>query len=83
MSESKAHKPDLFRVVVNEEDQYSIWWSDRDLPNGWKEAGFEGSKEECIAHVDRTWTDMRPRSLRLRMDSCVEAASEPEIDGIR
>lgn len=56
-----------FIVVVNDEEQYSIWAADRDLPAGWHTAGFEGTKEECLAHVDSVWTDMRPRSLRLAM----------------
>jgi MbtH protein len=53
-----------FTVVVNDEEQYSIWPVGRDLPPGWTEAGFTGSREECLAHVDEVWTDMRPRSLR-------------------
>ena len=51
-------------VVVNDEEQYSIWPAERDLPAGWRRDGFTGSEEECLAHIDETWTDMRPRSLR-------------------
>ncbi|MCP2257817.1 MbtH protein [Streptoalloteichus tenebrarius] len=52
------------RVVVNDEEQYSIWPADRENPPGWRDAGFAGTRQECLAHIERTWTDMRPRSLR-------------------
>ncbi len=52
------------RVVVNDEEQYSIWPLDRDLPPGWREIGVRGSKAECLAHIETAWTDMRPRSIR-------------------
>jgi MbtH protein len=57
-----------FRVVRNGEDQYSIWFPDRALPEGWLDAGIEGSKEECLARIGELWTDMRPRSLREALD---------------
>ncbi len=72
-----------FRVVINDEEQYSIWWSDRELPLGWKEAGFSGTREQCLEHVQTTWTDMRPRSLRLRLDAPTEPSSGEENDGVR
>lgn len=53
-----------YRVVVNDEEQYSIWPVDRELPAGWKEAGKSGSKAECLDHIQEVWTDMRPLSLR-------------------
>jgi MbtH protein len=56
-----------YRVVVNDEDQYSIWFADRELPNGWHAEGTEGTKPECVAHIDQVWTDMRPRSVRAQM----------------
>ncbi|QNP74888.1 MbtH family NRPS accessory protein [Streptomyces roseirectus] len=56
-------------VVVNDEEQYSVWAGDRDIPAGWRESGMRGTKEECLSHIDRVWTDMRPLSLRLAMDS--------------
>ena len=58
----------LFQVVVNHEDQYSIWPADREPPQGWFEVGKSGPKAECLAFVDEVWTDMRPRSLRERSD---------------
>ncbi|MEV5954559.1 MbtH family NRPS accessory protein [Streptomyces sp. NPDC051987] len=53
-----------YRVVVNGEEQYSIWPEGRDLPDGWFDEGTSGTKEECLDHVERVWTDMRPLSLR-------------------
>jgi len=57
-----------YRVVVNQEEQYSIWPADRANPLGWTDAGKQGTKAECLAYIDEVWTDMRPRSLRERMD---------------
>ncbi|MFF4415054.1 MbtH family protein [Streptosporangium sp. NPDC001559] len=51
-------------VVVNHEEQYSIWPDGRRLPDGWRLEGFSGPKEECLAHIDRVWTDLRPLSAR-------------------
>ncbi|WP_413810983.1 MbtH family protein [Streptomyces sp. OE57] len=53
-----------YRVVINDEEQFSVWPGDRDLPAGWREEGMRGDRETCLAHIDRVWTDMRPRSLR-------------------
>ncbi|TDD94833.1 MbtH family protein [Actinomadura rubrisoli] len=57
-----------YLVVLNDEEQYSIWWADRELPAGWRAEGFEGVKDECLAHIDEVWTDMRPLSLRRSME---------------
>jgi MbtH protein len=54
----------LQAVVVNDEEQYSIWPAERDLPAGWRRDGFTGTEDECLAYIDETWTDMRPASLR-------------------
>ena len=51
-------------VVINDEEQYSIWPVGRDLPAGWRRDGFTGTEEECLAYIEETWTDMRPASLR-------------------
>lgn len=56
-----------YRVVRNDEDQYSIWRTDRDLPLGWYEEGMVGDYDGCIAHIEAVWTDLRPRSLRERL----------------
>jgi MbtH protein len=60
-----APTPD-HRVVRNDEDQYSVWPLDRDLPAGWHDAGHRGTRENCLEHVGRVWTDLRPASLRRR-----------------
>ena len=57
-----------FEVVVNEEEQYSIWPADRDIPAGWRTAGKRGKKAECLAYINEVWTDMRPLSLRKKME---------------
>jgi MbtH protein len=58
-----------YRVVVNHEEQYSIWPDYRDIPLGWREAGKSGLKADCLAHIKDVWTDMRPLSLRQKMDA--------------
>ncbi|WP_406095417.1 MbtH family protein [Streptomyces sp. NBC_01013] len=58
-----------YRVVRNDEDQYSIWWAERDLPAGWTAEGTEGTREQCLSRIAEVWTDMRPRSLRERMEA--------------
>jgi MbtH protein len=58
----------IYKVVVNHEEQYSIWPADRENPLGWKDAGKVGNKAECLAFVKEVWTDMRPLSLRKKMD---------------
>jgi MbtH protein len=59
----------LYKAVVNHEEQYSILFADRPLPSGWREAGKSGTKSECLAFIKDVWTDMRPLSLRKKMDS--------------
>ncbi|MFI5783171.1 MbtH family protein [Nocardia sp. NPDC051570] len=54
-------------VVVNDEEQYSIWFANRDIPAGWRSVEVEGSKDECLSHIERVWTDMRPKSLREKL----------------
>ncbi|HKS98461.1 MAG TPA: MbtH family NRPS accessory protein [Rugosimonospora sp.] len=53
-----------YAVVVNDEEQYSIWPADREPPAGWRGEGTAGTRQECADHIDRVWTDMRPLSLR-------------------
>ena len=50
-------------MVVNDEEQYSLWPLDRPLPDGWRAEGFAGGRQECLDHIDEVWTDMRPRSV--------------------
>jgi uncharacterized protein YbdZ (MbtH family) len=75
------HDPDkedttIYRVVVNHEEQYSIWPEYKELPLGWKDAGKVGPKAECLAYVKEVWTDMRPLSLRKKME---EVAKNPPL----
>lgn len=58
----------LYKVVINHEEQYSIWPADRENPLGWRDAGKSGAKAECLAYIKEMWTDMRPLSLRKQMD---------------
>lgn len=59
----------VYKVVVNQEEQYSIWPVDDDHPSGWTAAGKIGLKQECLDYIAQVWTDMRPLSLRRRMDA--------------
>jgi MbtH protein len=65
----------IYKVVVNHEEQYSIWPADRENALGWSDAGKSGLKAECLAYIKEVWTDMRPLSLRKQME---EAAKEME-----
>ena len=58
----------LYAVVINHEEQYSIWFADREVPHGWKAVGFTGTKAECLDYIEEVWTDMRPLSLRKKME---------------
>ncbi|ALO99430.1 MULTISPECIES: MbtH family protein [Streptomyces] len=60
----QQHTSQQWLVVVNDEEQYSVWWADRSVPEGWRAVGVSGPKEECLDYIERTWTDMRPLSLR-------------------
>jgi MbtH protein len=62
-----------YTVVVNHEEQYSIWFADRELPLGWSEVGKQGQKSECLAYIKEVWTDMRPLSLRNQMNVTSQA----------
>lgn len=68
MDSNESEDARTYRVVVNEEEQYSIWLADRENPLGWKDAGKSGAKAECLAYIKQTWTDMRPLSLRQKME---------------
>jgi MbtH protein len=59
----------VYRVVVNHEEQYSIWPEFKEIPLGWRDVGRKGPKDECLAYIKEVWTDMRPLSLRQRMDA--------------
>ncbi len=52
-----------YKVVINHEEQYSLWPVDRANPSGWKDTGKSGSKQQCVDYIEEVWTDMRPLSL--------------------
>jgi MbtH protein len=58
----------IYKVVVNSEEQYSIWPADRENALGWSDAGKTGTKQECLDYIKQVWTDMRPLSLRKKME---------------
>jgi MbtH protein len=58
----------IYAVVINHEEQYSIWPEYKAIPPGWRAAGKTGPKAECLAYIKEVWTDMRPHSLRQRME---------------
>ncbi|APY91312.1 MbtH family protein [Streptomyces alfalfae] len=60
---------DLFSVVLNDEEQYSVWPQGKDIPDGWRAEGKTGTKEECLGHIAEVWSDMRPLSLRRAMET--------------
>ena len=61
-----------YKVVVNHEEQYSIWPADRENALGWRDAGKSGTKAECLDYIKEVWTDMRPLSLRQKMAESAE-----------
>jgi MbtH protein len=68
MSESEREDSTIYKVVVNHEEQYSIWPAHRENALGWNDVGKSGSKAECLAYIKEVWTDMRPLSLRKGME---------------
>ena len=61
-----SEKDALHRVLINDEEQYSLWPAHLPHPEGWRDTGVEGSREDCVLYVDGAWADMRPKSLRDR-----------------
>ena len=72
MIEQNATVEGNYVVVINDEEQYSIWRDDRNVPAGWRTVGKHGSKGECLQYIEEVWTDMRPLSLRKRMSEAAE-----------
>lgn len=58
----------IYQVIINHEDQYSIWPADRETPLGWNDVGKTGPKQEVLDYIKEVWTDMRPLSLRKKME---------------
>ena len=62
----------IYTVVMNHEEQYSIWPAHKAIPMGWKEVGKDGQKSECLEYIDAVWKDMRPLTLRMRMEGNIQ-----------
>lgn len=71
MSLDEREDTTVYAVVRNHEEQYSIWPAERELPLGWEDMGKHGSKNECLDYIEEVWTDMRPKSLREKMNAMV------------
>jgi MbtH protein len=76
MANDREEDTATYGVVINHEEQYSIWPIDRQLPRGWRLVGKQGSKAECLSYIDEVWTDMRPLSLRRAMEADANAATD-------
>ena len=76
MSRESQEDTTVYKVVVNHEEQYSIWPAHRENPLGWQNAGKSGLKPECLEYIKEVWTDMRPRSLREKMDNEAAAGTQ-------
>ncbi len=63
-----------FRVLVNAEEQYSIWPADLQVPGGWTDTGVTASKYDCEKYLEQNWTDLRPKSLRTWLDGGADEA---------
>jgi MbtH protein len=63
-----------YKVVVNHEEQYSLWPVDRKNPPGWRDAGKSGTRTECLAYIKEVWTDMRPLSVRKQLEESAQKA---------
>jgi MbtH protein len=72
MERDEQEDKTIYKVVLNHEEQYSIWPANRENARGWRDAGRNGSKEECLAYIKEVWTDMRPLSLRKKMDGTAQ-----------
>ena len=68
MMQDEQEDETIYKVVVNHEEQYSIWPVDKENALGWTDEGKSGTKAECLAHIKEVWTDMRPLSLRKQME---------------
>jgi len=75
MRDDEKEDTTIYKVVLNHEEQYSIWPADRENALGWRDAGKSGTKAECLAHIKEVWTDMRPLSLRKAMEEAAKSSS--------
>ena len=62
-----------YQVLVNHEEQYSLWPSFKEIPKGWEQVGPVGNKEDCLAWVEEVWTDITPLSVRRQLEEAATA----------
>ena len=77
MNRDEKEDTRTYKVVVNHEEQYSIWPADRDNALGWHDVDKKGMKAECLAYIKEVWTDMRPLSLRKKMEETARNSAPP------
>jgi uncharacterized protein YbdZ (MbtH family) len=77
-NESEREDTTVYKVVVNAEEQYSIWPDFKEVPRGWRHVGKTGPKTECLSYIKEVWTDMRPLSLRQKMDDLARNPAPPD-----
>ena len=76
MGRDEREDKTIYKVVVNHEEQYSIWPADRENALGWNDAGKSGAEEECLAYIKEVWTDERPLSLSKEMEERARRGDE-------
>jgi MbtH protein len=67
VADEQSEDTRIYLVLVNDEEQYSLWLAELRVPAGWRAVGKSGTKQECLDYVNEVWTDMRPLSLRRAM----------------
>ena len=78
MSEEQREDRTIYKVIINHEEQYSIWPADRENALGWNDVGITGTKQEVMDYIKEVWTDMRPLSLRKKMEEAERAREQDE-----
>ncbi len=68
-----------FRVVINQEEQYAIWPTFKEVPNGWTQVGQEGTKDSCLTYISEHWQDMRPKSLRDALEQGTDHQTSAQV----
>ncbi len=74
MQDEATNDNRVYKVVINHEEQYSIWLAERENALGWRDVGKVGTKAECLAYIKEVWTDMRPLSLRQKVDTAKDSS---------
>ena len=82
MNRDEQEDTTVYNVVVNHEEQYSIWPADRQPPLGWREVGKSGLKQECLDYIKEVWTDMRPLSLRKHMEEVAKHQASSRTESV-